>query len=89
MLGLTYRDCRTWVDRLPRTSEAKRARDTIRPRGLGLYRARPPLPILLYLADREGRLVGRSADAFAVIEPPIARSADWKMAMRKLPSPIR
>lgn len=53
-----------------------------------MYRARPPLSVLLYLADREGRLVGRSANAFAVIEPPIARAAEWSGAMRKLPGRV-
>ncbi|NMO57875.1 hypothetical protein HH310_42775 [Actinoplanes sp. TBRC 11911] len=89
MLGLTYRECRTWVDRLPRTREAKQAQGSIRGRGLGVYRARPPLAVLLYLADREGRLVGGSADAFAVIEPPIARLADWNTAMRRLDGRVR
>jgi nucleoside phosphorylase len=54
-----------------------------------VYRARPPLPVLLYLADREGRLVGASADAFAVIEPPIARVAEWNKAMRDRPGRVR
>jgi nucleoside phosphorylase len=89
VLGLSYRECRSWVDRLPDTREAKRAQGVIRPRGLGLYRSRPPLPVLLYLADREGRLVGRSADGFAVIEPPIARFTDWKRAMRQRPRKVR
>ncbi|MGP4018808.1 5'-methylthioadenosine/S-adenosylhomocysteine nucleosidase family protein [Saccharopolyspora sp. 5N708] len=45
--------------------------NTIRPReATGLYRSRPPLPLLLYLARREGRLVWRSTDAFAVVDPP-------------------
>lgn len=87
--GLTYRECRSWVERLPRTREAKQAQGRIRPRSLGLYRVRPPLPVLLYLADREGRLVGRSADAFAVIEPPIARNAEWHRAMRNRPGWVR
>lgn len=89
VLGLTRRECRAWVDGLPRTREAKQAQRAIRPRGLGMYRARPPLPLLLYLADRQGRLVGRSAHAFAVIEPPIARNAEWHRAMRNLPGRVR
>ncbi|MEU4236394.1 hypothetical protein [Actinoplanes sp. NPDC026619] len=60
----------------------------IRPRGLGIHRARPRLPVLLCLADREGRLVG-SADAFAVIEPPIARNAEWNRAMRSRAGRVR
>jgi nucleoside phosphorylase len=38
---------------------------------------RPPFPLILYLADQEDRLVGGSPDAFAIIEPPIARSSEW------------
>ncbi|MBU2666047.1 hypothetical protein KOI35_21265 [Actinoplanes bogorensis] len=45
--------------------------------------------MLLYLADREGRLIGQSADAFAVIEPPIARKDDWNRAMRAQPGRVR
>jgi nucleoside phosphorylase len=45
--------------------------------------------VLLYLADREGRLVGRSAGAFAAIEPPIARVAEWNSAMRNRPGRVR
>lgn len=86
---LTYRECRSWVEHLPRTREAKQAQRVIRPRGLGMYRAKPRLPVLLYLADREGRLVGRSRDAFAVIEPPIARKAEWNRAMRSRPRKVR
>ncbi|MEU4564337.1 hypothetical protein AB0F72_38645 [Actinoplanes sp. NPDC023936] len=44
--------------------------------------------MLLFLAAREGRLIG-SADAFAVIEPPIARMSEWNAAMRVLPRDVR
>ncbi|WFE99596.1 hypothetical protein [Micromonospora sp. WMMD964] len=33
--------------------------------------------MLLYLAGRESRLVWESEDAFAVVEPPIARAQEW------------
>jgi nucleoside phosphorylase len=45
--------------------------DALRPRGVfGILRSRAPLPVILYLAARDGRLVWRGADAFAVLEPP-------------------
>jgi nucleoside phosphorylase len=52
-------------------------RDTVRPPGVGIHRSRPPLGLLLYSAARDGRLVWRSADEFALVEPPIARSLEW------------
>jgi nucleoside phosphorylase len=52
-------------------------RDTVRPPGVGIHRSRPPLGLLLYSAARDGRLVWRSADEFALVEPPIARSREW------------
>ncbi|MEV6343678.1 hypothetical protein [Actinoplanes sp. NPDC051851] len=44
---------------------------------------------MIYLAAGEGRLVGRSADAFVVIEPPIARKTEWARAMKCLPLRVR
>ena len=52
-------------------------RDVVRPPGVGIHRSRPPLGLLLYAAARDGRLVWRSADEFAVLEPPIARGSEW------------
>jgi nucleoside phosphorylase len=52
-------------------------RDAVRPPGVGIHRSRPPLGLLLYAAARDGRLVWRSADEFALLEPPIARSREW------------
>jgi nucleoside phosphorylase len=49
----------------------------VRPQTLGMRWTRPPFSLILYLADQEDRLVGRSPDAFAIIEPPIARSSEW------------
>ena len=47
------------------------------PPGVGIHRSRPPLGLLLYGAARDGRLVWRSADEFALVEPPIARGGEW------------
>jgi nucleoside phosphorylase len=52
-------------------------RDVVRPPGVGVHRSRPPLGLLLHAAARDGRLVWRSADEFALIEPPIARGKEW------------
>jgi len=62
------------VSGAPHGREATRI---IRPDGLGPFRARPPLPVVLYLAAREGRLVRGPGGAFAVVEPPVARAAEW------------
>jgi nucleoside phosphorylase len=60
-----------------RATYGREAIRVIRPYGHGLHRARPPLAVLLYLAGREGRLVRESEDAFAVVEPPVARVTEW------------
>ncbi|MEV0129409.1 hypothetical protein AB0H83_13260 [Dactylosporangium sp. NPDC050688] len=39
----------------------------------GIFRSRAPLSVVLYVAGREGRLAWRSANSFAVLEPP----PDW------------
>ena len=52
-------------------------RDAVRPPGVGIHRSRPPLSLLLYGTARDGRLVWRSADEFALLEPPIARGREW------------
>lgn len=58
---------------LRRAEHGRAVAGTIRPRGiLGLIRERAPLPIILYVAARDGRLVWRGTDAFAVLEPPRA-----------------
>ncbi|GIH24838.1 hypothetical protein Aph01nite_31480 [Acrocarpospora phusangensis] len=52
---------------------AERGRDairTVRPRGVGVFRARAPLAVVLYAASREGRLVWQGPDRFALLEPP-------------------
>ncbi|MDQ7904212.1 hypothetical protein RB614_06705 [Phytohabitans sp. ZYX-F-186] len=55
----------------------RQVRGVVRPREVSIHRSRPPLALLLYAAARDGRLVWRSADEFAVLEPPIARMRDW------------
>nr|WP_161556646.1 hypothetical protein [Micromonospora acroterricola] len=48
--------------------------------------------MLLYLAGRESRLVWESVDAFAVVEPPIARAREWSKgptAFRRLALVVR
>jgi nucleoside phosphorylase len=74
---LTFQECRVAARAVRQTRDGRRATRIIRPFGIGPYRSRPPLPVLLYLASREERLVWRSAEAFAVIEPPLTRRDDW------------
>lgn len=45
---------------------------------MGVFRARAPLPVLLYVAAREGRLVWRDASSFAVLEAPPARPSPYR-----------
>ncbi|WP_124822575.1 5'-methylthioadenosine/S-adenosylhomocysteine nucleosidase family protein [Micromonospora ureilytica] len=52
-------------------------RDAVRPPGVGIHRSRPPLGLLLYGAARDGCLVWRSTDEFALLEPPVARGREW------------
>jgi len=68
---VSFETCRR-AARAARTAEHGRdAIDTIRPRGISwLFRSRPPLSVLLYLSGLEHRLVWRSPEAFAVLEPP-------------------
>ncbi|MEU4625874.1 hypothetical protein AB0G04_38610 [Actinoplanes sp. NPDC023801] len=51
----------------------REAIDVARPRSvLGLVRDRGPLPIMLRVADAEGRLVWRGPDSFVLLERPLA-----------------
>src|SRR5436305_10607230 len=55
-----------------------RAVNTVRPRGsYGVLRSRAPLAVVLYAAAREGRLVWRTVDSFALLDPPRA----WRKHM--------
>jgi len=70
---LSYGDCRE-LSRQARGSEfGDQALRTVRPRGtLGLFRTRAPLALMLYIADREDRLVRQDMTAFILIEEPVA-----------------
>ena len=70
-LGMSFRAAREAAAAVRRAECGRAVIDTLRPRGVsGLIRSRAPLPLLLYVAARDGRLVWRDADAFAVLEPP-------------------
>lgn len=72
-------ECRRAAGRLRETPEGRRARDSIRPRGVaGLFRDRAPLTLLLYLAALERRLVWQDVTGFALLEPPLARPEIWR-----------
>ncbi|WP_162795181.1 hypothetical protein [Nonomuraea lactucae] len=68
---LTARDAMRAARAVRAAARGRRAIDTVRPPGIhGLTRERAPLPVILYAAAREGRLVWLGPDAFAVLEPP-------------------
>ncbi|PRX15875.1 5'-methylthioadenosine/S-adenosylhomocysteine nucleosidase family protein [Actinoplanes italicus] len=69
--------CRAAARAVRATALWPQVRDAVRPPGVGIHRSRPPLGLLLYAAARDGRLVWRSADEFALLEPPIARGREW------------
>ncbi|GAA1636666.1 hypothetical protein [Actinoplanes couchii] len=69
--------CREAARAVRATPFWRQVRDTVRPPGVAIHRSRPPLGLLLYAAARDGRLVWRSADEFALLEPPIARGREW------------
>lgn len=72
MAMVTYRECRAAARSVRLAEFGRTARRAARPVSvLGVVRGRGPIPVLLYVAGREGRLVWRSADEFAVLEPPI------------------
>lgn len=59
-------------------THGRRAVNTVRPRGpYGILRSRAPLTVVLYAAAREGRLVWRTVESFAVLDPPQA----WRKHM--------
>ncbi|MFF0151851.1 hypothetical protein [Micromonospora sp. NPDC005203] len=69
--------CRKAARAVRATPSWPQVKDAVRPPGVGIHRSRPPLGLLLYGAARDGRLVWRSTDEFALIEPPIARGREW------------
>lgn len=55
-----------------RAEHGRQAYRTVRPEGtMGWFRARGPLSVLLVVAAREGRLVWRGPDSFALLKPPM------------------
>jgi len=74
---LDLRTCREVARSVRASTYWRQVRDVVRPHGVSIHRSRPPLTLLLYTAARDGRLVWRSADEFAVLEPPIARMRGW------------
>ncbi|MBO4210227.1 5'-methylthioadenosine/S-adenosylhomocysteine nucleosidase family protein [Micromonospora echinofusca] len=78
----TFAECRTAARAVRRAERGRAAIGVIRPRDVWLFRARPPLAVLLYLAASEGRLIWESTEAFAVIEPPLTQSREWTAGPR-------
>ncbi|MEV0165866.1 phosphorylase family protein [Nonomuraea fuscirosea] len=99
---LSFRAARETAAALRRTECYRAMIDTLRPRGVsGLLRSRAPLPAILYLAARDGRLVRQDAGGLALLEPPydardlgrpggFLRRLDrhWDLAMFALPPAV-
>ncbi|TDC48816.1 hypothetical protein E1258_27690 [Micromonospora sp. KC207] len=67
----TWAQCRAAADAVRAAEHAREAVAVVRPRGpFGLIRSRGPVPLLLYVAAREGRLVWRDPESFAMLQPP-------------------
>lgn len=69
----TWQQCRELAAALRHTERAARVRASLRPRGMsGLWRARAPVAVQLWVAGTQGRLVRprRTSPSFAVIEAP-------------------
>ena len=68
----TWAECRQAVASVRGAEFGSQALASVRPRGvLGIIRSRGPLPLMLAVAAREGRLVWRDVDGFAVLEMPM------------------
>ncbi|WP_155336354.1 hypothetical protein [Acrocarpospora corrugata] len=67
---LSFLAAREAARRVRRAERGRQAIGTVRPRGVGVFRARAPLAVVLYAADREGRLVWQDPHTFALLEPP-------------------
>ncbi|WFE59400.1 hypothetical protein [Micromonospora sp. WMMD712] len=67
----TWAQCRAAAGTARAAEHAREALAVVRPRGpFGLIRSRGPLSLLLYVAAREGRLVWRDPESFALLQPP-------------------
>ncbi len=67
----SWRECRAAARSIRRAEYGVEAMATARPRGvIGFFRGRGPLPIMLYVAAREGRLVWRGPDSLALLQRP-------------------
>ncbi|MDP9797125.1 nucleoside phosphorylase [Catenuloplanes nepalensis] len=77
--GPGFAECRAAAAAVHAAELGPSAERAARPRGaLGLFRARGPLAIGLYVAERERRLVWLGPDSFATLEPPIGQG--WPIA---------
>ncbi|MDR7277341.1 phosphorylase family protein [Catenuloplanes atrovinosus] len=70
----TFAQCRAAARSITKAEYGSQARDVVRPRGVfGIVRGRGPLPVLLYAAALDGRLVWRGPDSLALLQPPGGR----------------
>jgi nucleoside phosphorylase len=71
MRDLTWAECRVAARSIREAEFGPEAVGEVRPRGVfGVLRARGPLSLLLYAAAREDRLVWRSPESLALLQPP-------------------
>lgn len=71
MTRISFSDARAAARAIRQSEHAASVRATIRPRGhFAVVRDRGPMPIILYAAARDGRLVWRGPAEFALLEPP-------------------
>ena len=77
MGDVSYAQCRAAARAVRRAELGREARRVVRPPSvLGVIRDRAPLPIVLYVAARQQRLVWRNGSSFALLErPPALRRA--------------
>jgi hypothetical protein len=70
-LFISFQVAREAATAVRRAERCRDVADVVRPRGIfGVLRSRAPVAIILYVAARDGRLVWRSPEAFAVLESP-------------------
>lgn len=71
-MSWSFADARRAAAEVHAAELGQQAAGTARPRGVvGLVRSRAPLPLLLYVAARDGLVVEQDSGGFAVLQPPL------------------
>ncbi|MEV4179181.1 hypothetical protein [Nonomuraea sp. NPDC049709] len=70
-LFISFQVAREAARAVRRAERRRDVADVVRPKGIfGVLRSRAPVAVILYVAARDGRLVWRSPEVFAVLESP-------------------